>query len=70
MEIVKKELARQSILITKAWETIYSNPKHLKGVESYKDKKRLWDIQNWVRLEKQTLTRSDFQFLETIFKKY
>ena len=70
MEIVKRELIRHSLLITKATETIYSNPNHLRGVEAYYDKKKLWDLSNWVRLERQLMTSDDLQFLETILQKY
>lgn len=70
MEIVKRELIRHSLLITKATETIYSNPTHLRGVEAYYDKKKLWDLSNWVRSERQLMTSDDLQFLETILQKY
>lgn len=70
MEITKRELIRHSLLITKATETIYSNPTHLRGVEAYYDKKKLWDLTQWVRYERQLMTIKDLQFLETILQKY
>ena len=70
MEIVKRELIRHSLLITKATETIYSNPNHLRGTEAYYDKKKLWELSQWVRSERQLMTSNDLQFLETILQKY
>ena len=70
MEIVTKELIRHSLLITKAWETIYSNPTHLRGVEAYYDKKKLWDLVELVRENRQLMNVNDLQFLETILQKY
>jgi len=70
MEIANKELIRHSLLITKATETIYSNPNHLRGTDAYYDKKKLWDLTQLVRYERQLMSVRDLQFLETILQKY
>jgi hypothetical protein len=70
MEIVKRELARHSIMIDKVWGIVYSNPKHLKGKPAYYDKKKLWEIRDRIHNKRQLMKRRDLQFLENLIIKY
>jgi hypothetical protein len=70
MEIVKRELVRQIIIISEVMEILYSNPKHIKGITAYKEKKRLLYLKERVQKKQQLLRRRDLQFLQGLINKY
>jgi len=70
MELVRRELVRHVLIINKVWDTLYSNPKHLRGVGPYKDKRKLYQLRDRVIDKRQLLRRKDFQFLERLLNKY
>jgi len=69
-ELIHNELHRHSMMISGVKSILYSNPKHIKGVLSYKDKRKLYDLEQKVRVDNITLSFKDFQFLESIVLKY
>ena len=69
-ELIHNELHRHSMMISGAKSILYSNPKHIKGVLSYKDKRKLYDLEQKVKVDNITLSFKDFQFLESIVLKY
>lgn len=68
--MIKRELIRHSLIISEVWEIIYSNPKHIRGVRAYQDKRRLLLLRNRVRDKAMPLRRKDFLFLERMINKY
>jgi|TARA_Y100000361_G_C11089438_1_gene305623 hypothetical protein len=68
--IIERELYRHFHFVRSAKEVLYNNPKHIKGLFSYRDKKRLYDLEEKVQKKRQTLSHKDFQFLESIVEKY
>tara|TARA_B100000963_G_scaffold218091_1_gene190164 strand:- start:3105 stop:3317 length:213 start_codon:yes stop_codon:yes gene_type:complete len=68
--IIERELYRHFHFITSAKEILYSNPKHIRGLFSYRDKKKLYDLEEKVTKKRTTLSHRDFQFLESIVEKY
>lgn len=68
--MLERHLREQSLLLSIVEDTIYSNPIHLKGVEPYRDKRRLLDLVHRVRKSKLLLNNNEFQFLESILQKY
>lgn len=69
MELVNRELRKHLIFVLDAEKYLFKNPKHLKGVESYKDKRNLDKLKNRIR-DGKLLRIEDLQFLETIYEKY
>lgn len=69
-EMIRTELRRHSIMINGVKRLVYSNPIHLKGIMSYRDKKRLYELEQKVMEDNTTLSFKDFQFLESIVLKY
>jgi|TARA_A200000159_G_scaffold5984_2_gene5428 hypothetical protein len=70
MKIIKRELYRHFHFVRVAEDIVYSNPKHIKGLFAYRDKKRLYDLKEKIQKNQQTLTFREFQFLESIVEKY
>jgi hypothetical protein len=70
MEIVKRELVRHTIILSEVMEILYSNPKHIKGIAAYKEKKRLLYLKERVQKKQQLLRRRDLQFLQGLINKY
>ena len=70
MEIVKRELIRQILIISEVTEVVYSNPIHMRGIAAYKEKKRLLYLKERVQKKRQLLRRRDFQFLQRLLNKY
>ena len=68
--LIDNELTRHFHFIRSAKEIVYSNPKHILGVWSYKDKKKLYDLEQKVQKQRLTLSHRDFRFLESIVEKY
>ena len=52
--IIERELYRHFHFVRSAKEVLYSNPKHIKGLFSYRDKKRLYDLEEKVQKKRQT----------------
>lgn len=69
MDFVNRELKKHLLFILDAEKYIFSNPKHLRGIDSYKDKKMINTLKHKI-LNSELLTTNDFQFLETIYKNY
>jgi hypothetical protein len=69
MDLVNRELRKHRLFVLGAEKYIFKNPKHLKGVESYNDKKTIDKLKSRVGVGK-LLRVEDLQFLETIYKKY
>ncbi len=69
MELVNRELRRHLIFVVEAEKRIFQNPKHLKGVDAYEDKKTIDKLKNRV-VNGKLLRIEDFQFLETIYEIY
>jgi len=69
MNLVNRELREHLLFVLDAEKYIFSNPKHLKGVESYNDKKVIDKLKNRVG-DGKLLRVEDLQFLETIYEKY
>lgn len=53
-----------------AKKLVYGSKHHLKGVDAYKDKKKIHDLEIKIRDKGQLMTIKDLQFLETIHEKY
>ena len=70
MEIVKRELVRHILIISKVVDIVYSNPIHIKGIPAYKDKRRLWELGHRVKETQRLLRRKDLQFLQNLINKY
>lgn len=70
MEIVKRELIRQILIISEVTEVVYSNPIHMRGIAAYKEKKRLLYLKERLQKKRQLLRRRDFQFLQRLLNKY
>ena len=70
MRITQRELSRHKMIVNAIEEVLYSNPKHIKGLFAYRDKKRLYDLKEKIQKNQQTLTFREFQFLESIVEKY
>ena len=68
--MLERELYRHFRFIKSVTKILYSNPIHIKGLFSYRDKKRLYDLEEKVQKKRQTLSHKDFQFLESIVEKY
>ena len=68
--LIETELTRHFHFVRSAKEIVYSNPKHIRGIWSYKDKKRLYDLEEKVQKKRLTLSHRDFKFLESIVEKY
>ena len=69
MELVNRELRKHLIFVLDAEKHIFHNPKHLKGVDAYRDKKTIDKLKNRIR-DGKLLKIEDLQFLETIYEKY
>lgn len=69
MDLVNRELRKHRLFVLDAEKYIFKNPKHLKGVESYNDKKTIDKLKSRVGGGK-LLRVEDLQFLETIYEKY
>lgn len=69
MDLVNRELRNHLLFVLDAETYIFSNPKHLKGIESYDDKKMIDKLKNRIANGK-VLTTNHLQFLETIYKNY
>lgn len=69
MDLVNRELRKHLLFILDAEKYIFNNPKHLKGVESYDDKKMIDKLKNRI-VNGKVLTTNHLQFLETIYKNY
>ena len=68
--MLERELYRRFRFIKSETKILYSNPIHIKGLFAYRDKKKLYDLNNKVEKKRETLSRRDFQFLESIVEKY
>lgn len=68
--IIEKELWRHFSYVRSAEDILYSNPKHIKGIFQYKDKKKLYDLRQKIEKKRMTLSYKEFQFLESIVQKY
>tara|TARA_A100000164_G_C21772779_1_gene707112 strand:- start:662 stop:871 length:210 start_codon:yes stop_codon:yes gene_type:complete len=68
--MLERELYRHFKFVENTKNILYSNPIHIKGLFSYRDKKKLYDLNNKVEKKRETLSRRDFQFLESIVEKY
>ena len=68
--IIERELYRHFHFITSCKDLVYSNPIHIKGIWSWKDKKKLYDLQEKIEKKRQTLSHRELQFLESIVEKY
>jgi hypothetical protein len=64
------ELSRHKRMIKVCTDIVYKNPKHIKGIMAWRDKKRLLTISNKVLKDRVTLSYKDFQFLDSIVQKY
>lgn len=69
MDLVNRELRKHLLFVLDAEKHIFSNPKHLKGVDSYNDKKFIDELKNRVE-DGKLLTIKHLQFLETIYENY
>jgi|APGre2960657404_1045060.scaffolds.fasta_scaffold45006_5 hypothetical protein len=69
MDLVNRELRKHLLFVLDVEKYIFKNPKHLKGVESYNDKKTIDKLKSRVGGGK-LLRVEDLQFLETIYEKY
>ena len=65
-----RQLRTQSLILEDIKRIVYSNPKHIRGVESYYDKKTLHSMIESVRQNRELLTSRDFELLQTIVQKY
>lgn len=70
MEIVERELRRHYLMVSDAKKLIYASNYHQKGVEPYRDKKRIYELELKLKERRQLLSISDLQFLESIHQKY
>ena len=69
MEIVNRELRKHMLMVADAKKHIFKNPKHLTGMDSYKDKRKVSQLEEKIRNGK-LMKIEDLQFLETIYEKY
>ena len=65
-----RQLRTQSLILEDIKRIVYSNPKHIRGVEPYYDKKTLHSMIENVREKRELLTSRDFELLQTIVQKY
>jgi len=70
MEIANRELRKHFLILNDAKKLVYGSKHHLKGVDAYKDKKKIHDLEIKIRDKGQLMTIKDLQFLETIHEKY
>ena len=70
MEIANRELRKHALILSDAKKLIYSSKHHLIGVDAYKDKKKINDLEIKIRDKGQLMTIKDLQFLESIHEKY
>ncbi len=70
MRITQRELSRHKMIVNAIEEVLYSNPKHIKGLFAYRDKKRLYNLKQKVHEGRKTISFREFQFLDSIVKKY
>lgn len=70
MEIIERELIRHICMVSDAKELIYASKYHHKGIQSYKDKKRIYELELKLREKKEILSTNDLQFLQSIHEKY
>jgi|TARA_Y100000289_G_scaffold25471_1_gene24880 hypothetical protein len=70
IKLIERELRRHFHFVISAKEILYSNPKHIRGIWSYKDKKKLYDLEQKIQKKRITLSHREFQFLESIVEKY
>jgi hypothetical protein len=70
MEIVEREVRRHHFMVSDAKKLIYASNYHQKGVEAYRDKKRIYELELKLKERRQLLSISDLQFLQTIHEKY
>ena len=68
--MLERELYRHFRFVKSVKKILYSNPIHIKGLFAYRDKKKLYDLNNKVEKKSATLSSRDFQFLESIVEKY
>tara|TARA_Y100000592_G_scaffold36067_1_gene57238 strand:+ start:1271 stop:1483 length:213 start_codon:yes stop_codon:yes gene_type:complete len=68
--IIERELHRHYSFVRSCKDLVYSNPIHIKGIWSWKDKKKLYDLQEKIEKKRQTLSHRELQFLESIVEKY
>ena len=66
--IIEKELWRHFSYV-RSEEILYSNPKHIKGIFQYKDKKKLYDLKE-DREKEDDLKLQRIPILESIVQKY
>jgi len=70
MEIANRELRKHAIMLADAKKVVYESKHHLVGVDAYKDKKKINDLEIKIRDKGQLMTIKDLQFLESIHEKY
>ena len=69
MDFVNRELRKHLLFILDAEKYVFSNPNHLRGIDSYKDKKMIDTLKHRI-VNGKLLTINHLQFLETIYKNY
>jgi hypothetical protein len=69
MDLVQRELKQHLLFVLDAEKYIFNNPEHLRGIDSYNDKKMIDRLKKRVKSNK-LLRVEDLQFLETIYEKY
>ena len=57
-------------MVSDAKDLIYSSKYHHKGVEAYRDKKRIYELELKLKERRQILSISDLHFLQSIHEKY
>ncbi len=70
LDLIHRELHRHYQYVRSAEELVYSNPKHIRGLFAYKDKKKLYELRKKIEKKRVTLSYREFQFLESIVQKY
>ena len=70
MEIANRELRKHALILSGAKKLVYESKYHLKGVDAYKDKRKINDLEIKIRDKGQLMTIKDLQFLETLYEKY
>lgn len=69
MDLVNRELRKHLLFVLDSEKYVFNNPEHLRGIDSYNDKKMIDRLKKRVKNNK-LLRVEDLQFLETIYEKY
>ena len=70
MEIANRELRKHRLILSEAKKLVYYSKHHIKGVDAYNDKKKIYELEVKINQNGKLMTIKNLQFLESIHEKY